>query len=137
MMRMTVVFSLLMIFFLTGCTQKEIVLPQSEKEVSIRFSQTVSLSQQGISIQFSELVDDSRCPAGVACIWEGEVTVKLQIRISDREPEIAILGLSPRPEVAQSYEAGGHTFTLKEVNPYPVHGKTTRLKDYSVVVEIQ
>ena len=50
------------------------------KTVAIRLGQSAVLPEQGLTLDFAEVVDDSRCPrsaggVNVACAWAGEATI--------------------------------------------------------------
>lgn len=41
----------------------------------IAFGQTKEFPEAGITVTFEDVVEDSRCPTGAMCIWEGAVVV--------------------------------------------------------------
>ena len=41
----------------------------------LRINQTAVIIPDNISISFLDVREDSRCPASVACVWQGQVTV--------------------------------------------------------------
>ena len=45
--------------------------------VEIPLGGSVELSTRGVGISFDRVVEDSRCPADVVCIWAGKATVAL------------------------------------------------------------
>ncbi len=45
--------------------------------VVLKSGQTAEVASKDISIRFTELVSDSRCPQGMVCIWAGEAVVEL------------------------------------------------------------
>jgi benzodiazapine receptor len=56
-------------------------------------------------------INDSRCKAGVTCIWAGELSVTLQITQNQgegHEPDVIRLGTTTK----KSAESSGYTFTL-------------------------
>lgn len=64
------------ILFLSGCQKDTYTL---NEEFSLDYDKTgsVVIDDQKIEIQFVEVVEESRCPPDVECIWEGQVAVKL------------------------------------------------------------
>ncbi len=59
-----------------GFSQEEtITTPQIA--VKIALGETVVV--EGISIEFIEVLEDSRCPTDVVCVWAGRARVKLSV----------------------------------------------------------
>ena len=50
---------------------------QPEALVALRLGDRVTVSGTGWSVAFREVVEDSRCPVDVQCIWAGQVVVRL------------------------------------------------------------
>jgi hypothetical protein len=49
-------------------------------EITICYGDKISVQYDGINspLEFAHLVEDSRCPEGSMCIWEGRVVVELK-----------------------------------------------------------
>ena len=62
--------------------------------VEIGLGGSVQLPDQGIGISFDRVVEDSRCPANVVCIWAGEVVIELTVTEADTS---VVVRLSLRP----------------------------------------
>ena len=45
---------------------------------------------------FVRVVEDSRCPKGVQCVWEGDATIELRVAPERGEPETVQLHLNAR-----------------------------------------
>lgn len=61
-------------------------------------------------------IDDSRCPEGVLCFWEGEGIVNLLITKARKETNAS---LSTHPERPSEINFEGHVIKLLELSPYP------------------
>jgi hypothetical protein len=109
------------------------------RELTVRINQEIRIDSPAIelNLKFLSVVEDSRCPVGVDCIWEGNVRVRLQVslsRINDNseafelntnlEPqsirvenyEIKILDLMPSPKVDLKIEPKNYTATFTITN---------------------
>jgi hypothetical protein len=75
------IFTLLLSVTLSAQDDKPIEVPQIVVKVGL--TQTIVL--EGTSITFLEVVEDSRCPSGVDCIWAGEAKVLVRIGSVDGE----------------------------------------------------
>ena len=49
-------------------------------------SEQAVFGQQGLTVEFVRVVEDSRCPSDGTCVWAGEVKVQLSTRINAAEP---------------------------------------------------
>jgi hypothetical protein len=67
-----------------GCSgQPDEIYAELGQPVELRLGQTVTIKGEQLEIKFSEVIEDSRCPTGAACIWEGQVTLALEIAYQD------------------------------------------------------
>ncbi len=87
------------------------------------------------SIQFTELLEDSRCPSGTQCIWAGQVTVGINILKGDEVIRSFNLSLKPGAENLKSKIFKNRLFSLLEVTPYPSIHKTG-FKEYAVRLQV-
>lgn len=84
------------------------------------------------NLKFSLIkINDSRCPTGVYCVWQGEVRVTLAID----KPVIDTLELSSYDNKMDS--TGGYSFELLTVSPYPDVDSVIQMEDYTVVLKIK
>jgi hypothetical protein len=114
--------------------------PQSGKLqaiVELRFDQTVV--HRDLAIRLLE-IEDSRCPTGVACVWEGQVTVRLEVAEADgdaaEEPVQVELTLRAAHE-SPGETARGRVLRLLGVDPYPKEGVPAARGAWRVRVEIK
>lgn len=104
----------------------------ADSSVELRFDDTVV--HQDLELRWLD-VRDSRCPIGVACIWEGQVVATLEAARGEDEPVELHLTLRAggQPEVVQAL---GYDWRLLEVEPHPEEGVTPERSDYLARVEI-
>lgn len=84
-------------------------------------NQVVTIS--GVTITPLEVMEDSRCPEDVQCIWAG--TVKLRANIS--KPSGSFESVL---ELGKSVSTGTEDLTLVSVLPVPKAGEKIEFKDY-------
>ncbi|NKB71398.1 MAG: hypothetical protein GKR89_30365 [Candidatus Latescibacteria bacterium] len=75
-------------------------------------------------------VEDSRCPEGVDCVWEGQVQVSLGVSREDEDLGAFDIVLHAGDEEEARIEIGPHAIGLVAVEPYPVFGVETTRQDY-------
>lgn len=61
----------------SGCNDGSPTAP-SLGQKTLAVGQNASIAN-GTTVSFDRVVSDSRCPAGIVCAWEGEVTVALTL----------------------------------------------------------
>lgn len=78
------------------------------------------------TIKFVEVIEDSRCPSDVTCVWAGEAKVKVLIHkgeeiISEKTITIGANGVDPI--IAEILKTENNTLLGYNLSPYP---KTSR-----------
>lgn len=51
----------------------------------------------GTVVRFAKVVGDSRCPEGAVCVWQGEVTVDVGVRLAGADEMLARLHTVTEP----------------------------------------
>jgi len=86
-------------------------------------------------VTFAEVVEDSRYPSKVICVWEGRAVVKLTLNINEELVDIELTDRAGRPQLAET-EIGGRTVRLVSVTPYPEE-EAIALEDYVIYLLIE
>ncbi len=97
--------------------------------------QKMAIGTPDMIVHFTQVTQDSRCPKGVNCIWEGEAIAELVI--GKMGVDTLALTYQPGREKASVGRASGYSFRLLEVNPYPEKGNTIEKEAYQIVLEIK
>ena len=106
--------------------------PKVGEEFELAVHQTAQISAENISVTFHEVLEDSRCPVDVTCIWAGLAKVSLQVSVSGQERELS-LSTSP-PDHSTVFE--NYTFWLIQVRPVPRSDQTMDRSAYVVTVRV-
>ena len=94
-----------------GCQEDvnhDLVSAELGSPFELGYAEKAFVSGTGISIAFSEVIENSLCPTDVRCAWEGRLTV--QLLVSDTPMNLSIGGMS---EPSQTLD--GFKFTLLEL----------------------
>jgi hypothetical protein len=83
---------------------------------------------------FVRVVEDSRCPKGVQCVWEGDATVELRVSPEQGEPETVQLHLNAT--TATNVVVRGLRIVLERLDPYPESGRSTDSSAYRAVIAL-
>ncbi len=106
--------------------------PKVGEEFELAVHQTAQISAEKISVTFQKVLEDSRCPVDVTCIWAGLAKVSLQVSVSGQEREIS-LSTSP-PDDSAVFE--NYTFWLILVRPVPRSDQNMDRSAYFVTVRV-
>lgn len=85
-----------------------------------------------ISVTFDAVTEDSRCPADVQCVWEGNGAIRLTLTGAD-ETEVVILNSTLDPRQASF---GPYTIGFRDLTPYPVSDEPTDRGEYVARIAI-
>jgi hypothetical protein len=104
-------------------------------QFSLAIGQTAEVQEEQLTIKFEGISEDSRCPKGATCIWQGRVSCVLQVSDSSDSTKIVLTepGLSDQygKIIYRKYEFTSH------VQPYPELGKKISSEEYGVLLTIK
>lgn len=102
-----------------------------DQEVQLAPGEQVVFGQQELFVEFVRVVDDSRCPTDVTCVWAGEVKVQLSTRVdaAAAEPHEIIAG--------QHATVGGFRVFVVQVRPDRNSARTISPDEYRVTLRVE
>ena len=123
--------SCLLLFFsiAVGFSQEEIA---TAPQIAFKVALGDTIVTEGISIVFVEVLEDSRCPTGVVCVWEGQARVKVMVSGTpalNQEFEVTV-GKKDHNMIS-AYE--GYVIKAIGLAPYPT-SKNAGKRDYSLLL---
>lgn len=104
------------------------------REFDIAVSQAVEVQGTPLTIRFSGVGEDSRCPVDVQCVWAGNAVVRLTITTSGGASTDAALNTTLDPK---STTASGYTIRLAALKPVPRSGTTIPATAYVATLEVR
>ncbi|QIE59796.1 hypothetical protein G5B37_09535 [Rasiella rasia] len=93
-----------------------------------------------LKVHFKEVMEDSRCPTGTNCFWQGRA--KLLVETSEDEMTVEsnelIFGKLKPGETNNHtfYQSGKTTLIATAINPYPTSETGTAALDYKLVIDV-
>ncbi len=91
---------------------------------------------QNICIVMDSVYDDSRCPEGVNCIWEGNAKMRFKFTTS-KNSYVLYLDTQPTSNIYHNDTiVGGYHISLNQLSPYPVEDNPIKLSDYAAEIQI-
>ena len=91
-----------------------------KEEFKLPVGKSASIPSAKILFTFKSVLQDSRCPRGVECFWEGEAIILVNVVIGD--VNYGDFRVSTR-SISNIITAGGYSFQLNNLLPYPVYGQ--------------
>ena len=119
------------IFLLTivSCNQNSVRVVDipANQEFTLKIGEQASVDNGSLFIQFTDVVEDSRCPMNARCIWAGNGKIALEIQKTHSDMVTRTLNTTLEP---QSTEFDSYEIQFKMLTPEPVAGSEIRREDY-------
>lgn len=100
-----------------------------------------STTIDNVTFGFDGITEDSRCPTGVVCVWEGQVIASLWAShgTSGAGSDVERFSLTLHAGEADlaTKTVLGKRFTLLEVAPYPKAGVRIDPKQYEITLQVE
>jgi hypothetical protein len=107
--------------------------PRTES-VKVQIHKETKLVRSKLSIKFVELVDDSRCPTGVQCIWAGNGKIRVSIKRASGAAKIFEMDTNgPNNSVLYA----GYKITLTGLTPHPAENIRINRNGYVAAFTVQ
>jgi len=123
------------VLLLAGCTtmaRGSTVQARLNEPFQLPKGQVATVPSERLTVRFTNVESDSRCPMGVQCIRAGEARVHFELRLPGREPEDLVLatgGARPRYATYGAYDL--HLVALEPQRrtdvPHPAYVATLRV----------
>ena len=122
------------LLFLNGCASSgSLQHAKLNHEFTLRLHEAVLVGAEPVTIRFSALIQDSRCPKEVQCIRAGNATIALELlEAKENRTEIELSTDSG----ADQTTFGHYKIQLVDVQPYPTAGQQTDSVRYNVTLVV-
>jgi hypothetical protein len=125
----------LLVAILASCAQDPIISRKVllNEQFIVKAGQQVVIKGEKLSVQFSSVQNESRCPTGVQCVWEGNAAISIQVSKKRKKPVQAILNTNT---AIQPNELAYNKYRIKllGLNPYPRIDEKIEAKDYEAAM---
>jgi hypothetical protein len=129
----------LLLYGCNGMTQPEQSKRAQDKTaqnlIVINYGRQVAAAKENLTLKFVAILEDSRCPEGVQCVWAGNARIELAVTKTGEDTASLELNTNDRFPIEAQYL--GYLITLIDLQPYPKATKQISLQDYTVNVEIR
>jgi hypothetical protein len=101
------------------------------QEFDLKINQEAAIEGEGLAVVFESMLEDSRCPEGVDCIWSGNAKIRIRSSKQKHAPasielntnvgpkgysyldyEIKLVALKPRPKADKPVQSDEYKATL-------------------------
>ena len=113
--------------FQSCASVENVIIAEPDVAFSLPIGKTASVSGSPTRITFRQVVDDSRCPRNVVCVWEGDARIVVTVAREGSPTESAFLTLSSPGNEAQ---VGGLFVRFVSLAPYPETPQTNTPRAY-------
>jgi hypothetical protein len=83
--------------------------------VTLHVGETASLRAESLQVHFDKVAEDSRCPVGVTCVWEGDAVIHLTVT----KDGSTVLELHTQANFPREGVYAGYRVRLAELSPLP------------------
>jgi len=133
---MKYIFIVSMIIVTFSCSKSDDCL-SFEKTITINFGETKSICDN-LEISFISVVNESRCPDNVQCVWAGELEVELSLIEELDQVSLLTLKLAGLEEESESVEFNNVRYKLMKGDPCPSIGNAEiNEEDYILVITVE
>lgn len=101
------------------------------QEIQLAPREQAVFPQQGLNVEFVRVVEDTRCPTDVTCVWAGEVKVQLATRINAAEP------VQHEITAEQPATIGGFRVVVVRVQPERISTRQIAPEEYRVTLKLE
>ncbi|HYJ45315.1 MAG TPA: hypothetical protein VEV81_01790 [Pyrinomonadaceae bacterium] len=107
--------------------------PALNQNFDLRVGQTVSIEGTRLKVGFQSVVEDSRCPEDVTCVWAGNAKISLSVNKVGRPRGATVInlnsGLNPKHISYQGYD-------IKLVGVKPPRNSKTKIGQGDYVITL-
>ena len=128
-MKTVAVFGIFLVMLTLGC-KKEL---NSDKTLEVKYGQPGNYADNSLVISLDSVLNDSRCPKNVYCIWAGNAEVRL---VYSKDNHNVKFVLNTLPSFRTDTVINGYRIKLVDLRPYPVSGIIIKQSDYKAEIKI-
>lgn len=88
-----------------------------DRDFKIKYGQEVTVKGEGLRVKFDSVLDDSRCPKDVTCVWAGDAKIAISVRRANAKA--SKLELHTNGQFNQTGKYQRYVIKLVALDPYP------------------
>lgn len=106
-------------------------------KIAVKIPKGETVVLKGVTVKFMEVVEDSRCPEGVDCIWAGRAIVKANVTVNGKTEEKLLIFGEVRPGEEKNtnlYSSANFAINGLKLTPYPNSETAGNIKNYVLLI---
>jgi hypothetical protein len=108
-----------MILMAHSCSKKDVVLKEGIIEIGVQKCAEGNIGGEGLILCVDSLLEDSRCPSDVVCVWSGRAVVKFSLTKNAQTYPFVLSTLNQPNYYKKDTIISGYKIELINVYPYP------------------
>jgi hypothetical protein len=105
---------------------------------TLRGGQEATISGENLRLRFDQLLEDSRCPTQVDCVWTGQARIAVAVQQAQGDPTTVEFNTNPAPgAIARTVDVGDYTIDLQALDPYPETPDPIDFEDYRATLLVR
>ena len=104
------------------------------QDFDLKVGQEASISSQQLTLKFLSVSEDSRCPQGTTCMWEGNGRVNIELTPTGQTSYVVELNTARSLGSEATYLT--YIISLLDLQPYPLAGSTIQQSEYIATVRV-
>ncbi len=119
----------------SGSTASDV--PEITPGESFRLSvgEEARLTSADLTVRFSAVTSDSRCPKDVQCFWAGDAAVEVVLTRDEESATVSVHTHGDEPYPRET-NAMGYTLRLEGLEPYPTSKGKIAPEDYVATLQL-
>lgn len=120
-MKKILVFLLCLLAFAKAYAQDSTKVKVQPPKIAVKLALGESVTLSGHTFEFVKVIEDSRCPKDVSCVWAGQAKVELAIHLASGEQTTQVILFNPglqQPQILAGTTKG--QIVIETLAPYPV-----------------
>jgi hypothetical protein len=107
-----------------------------DSEIELRVGQTAAVTVAGkeMSIRFVRVIEDSRCPIGVNCVWEGDAVARFELTAGGAAETV---DLHTHHDRERARDVGEARVSLTQLTPVPRADKHPKPDEYVATLVVE
>jgi hypothetical protein len=128
----TIAFYMITVLAVLSCSEEghDLILNDS---ISIVYNRLYHNNDYNISILLDSVTQDSRCPTGVECFWEGNAAARFIFAVNNDSTKFS---LNTASSFRRDTTIAGFKIKLLELKPYPQYLHPIKQEDYIAEIRI-
>ena len=105
---------------MSNCKTQSQTQTSGDNTLTIGINEKTTIPNSKISLEFKEIVEDSRCPVDVTCVWEGIAIVNMDATNGNQKTNFQISNQNLEDKnITRSISVSGYKITWQQLKPQP------------------